>query len=129
MVEDAAERGSRDHAMRRCRLLSLSVCHHQTDELAEKLLSPSMPRNARPTGFFPISSSTFVWNVLSKDCTGDERHTRSFKDVKSDSRVFYRNNDRWVGCKDCSRSLSMRQPKRFDLVNTNRLVGQEKEGP
>ena len=87
------------------------------------------PRDAHPTGFFLISSSTFVYNVLSKDCTGDERHTRSFKDIKSDSRVLYRNNKRWVGCKDCPRIFSMRQLNRFDPVNTNLLIAPKKEGP
>jgi hypothetical protein len=67
-----------------------------------------MRRDARPTGFFLISISTSVYMFLSKDCTGDERHTRPFKDLNSDSRVLYRNNKKWVGCKDCSGIFSMR---------------------
>src|SRR6266446_9746649 len=81
----------------------------------------------RQTGLAHISTS--VYNVLSKDCTDDERHTRWFKNLNSDSRVPYRNNKRWVGCKDCPGIFSMRQLKRFDLVNTDLLIGPKKEGP
>jgi glycosyltransferase involved in cell wall biosynthesis len=35
--------GSRDHTMRRCRLLFLSVRHHQTDELAEASVAFDAP--------------------------------------------------------------------------------------
>src|SRR5215471_399125 len=119
--------GSRDHAMRR--LLSLSVCATiRPTSLPKSFMPPSIPLDASGR-LFPINSSTFVWNVLSKDCTGHERHTRWFKVVKSDSRVLYRNNNTWVGCKDCSRSFSMLQLKLFDLVNTDLLIGPEKEGP
>jgi hypothetical protein len=47
--------------MQRCRLLFLSVRHNQTDELAEASVAFSTPRDAQPTGFFLISSSTLVF--------------------------------------------------------------------
>src|SRR5262252_3609053 len=70
-----------------------------------------------------------IINALSKDCTGDERHTRSFKDLNSDSCVLYCNNKRWVGPKNCPGIFSMRQLKRFDLVNANLLIRPNKESP
>ena len=105
-----------------------SVRHHQTDQLAEASVASDPPCVARPTGISLISISTAVNYVLSKDFTDGERHTRSFKDLDSDSRVLYRDNKGWFGCKDCPGLFSMRQLKRFDLVHTNLLIGPNKEG-